>query len=351
MVLQYVCFCNRREGRRCMSYCSHNVLSFFGKKGKGRNIEKVEPGDRGRGWCVFSWSTSSLMLALICLGWKLSTRLEYWWLLVRIHPPHPHPTVLLSFYLSLIFTPSFILSTHTLHSVCSTDFLPPVSPPFYPPHFSSLPMQLHFADPNFPSTPSLLFFYPSFHLTSLYLSHCSVYHLPATLSSSIPPPFRPFSSRSTFLPIPPLILPSASSLQFAVFSAFSNLVSQPPVLLILVCLLSPFSFSLFLSVSFFPVWISFLVYVGHGGDETWNQKCVFVCVLTTKRKGRWTWKIARSGRERHKKIDTLEFRACTGDIHRNVLCFQIQTWLQAQCMMATVVSTPTVHVWQNCDCG
>lgn len=53
--------------------------------------------------------------------------------------------------------PPFILSTHTLHSVCSTDFLPPVSlPPFYPPHLGSLPMQLHFADPNFPSTPPLL---------------------------------------------------------------------------------------------------------------------------------------------------------------------------------------------------
>jgi len=86
--------------------------------------------------------------------------------------------------------PPLILSTHTLHSVCSTDFLPPVSPPFYPPHLSSpLPMQLHFVDPNFPFTPSLLPFYPLLHLTSLYLSHCSVYHLPATSSSSIAPPF------------------------------------------------------------------------------------------------------------------------------------------------------------------
>lgn len=149
--------------------------------------------------------------------------------------------------------PSFILSTHTLHSVCSTDFLPPVSPPFYPPHFGSLPMQLHFADPNFSSTPSLLFFYPSLHLTSLYLSHCLVYHLPAALSSSIPPPLCPFfPPESTFPPIPPLILPSGSSLQTAVFSALSNLVSQPPVLLI-------WSASCHLSVSpSFYLFLSFL---------------------------------------------------------------------------------------------
>lgn len=64
----------------------------------------------------------------------------------HLHPPFPPPPRLL-----------FIPSTHTLHSVCSTDFLPPVSfPQFYPPHLDSLPVQLHSVDPNFAPTPPLL---------------------------------------------------------------------------------------------------------------------------------------------------------------------------------------------------
>lgn len=81
--------------------------------------------------------------------------------------------------------PPIILSTHTLHSVCSTDFLPPVSPPFCPPHLSSLPTQLHFINTNFPSTFLPLSVYPFLHLTSLYLFPCSVYHLPASSSDSV----------------------------------------------------------------------------------------------------------------------------------------------------------------------
>lgn len=73
---------------------------------------------------------------------------------VTPHPPLTSSTLSTSLSSS---PPPFILSTHTLHSVCSTDFLPPVSlPPFYPPHLGFLPMQLYFADPNFTSIPPLL---------------------------------------------------------------------------------------------------------------------------------------------------------------------------------------------------
>lgn len=52
----YIYFCNLRESCHGMSFRSYKVLSFLAKKKReiGRNIEKGEPGDRGRGWCVFS---------------------------------------------------------------------------------------------------------------------------------------------------------------------------------------------------------------------------------------------------------------------------------------------------------
>ena len=188
----------------------------------GRKIEKGERGDRGRGWCVLSWSTSSLMLALICLGWKRSTRLEYWWRLLCALPSPPSlPTSLSS------SPPPFILSTHTLHSVCSTDFLPPVSlslslpPPlffFTPPHLGSLPMQLHSADPNFSSHPSS----PSIHL-SIWPRSTSPAARSITYRLHYPAPFLlpHVFFRLALLPIPPLISPSALPRTALVFSALA----------------------------------------------------------------------------------------------------------------------------------
>ncbi len=197
----YVCV---RKGLNIMSNCNYEVLSVLGEG---------EQGERGRRWCVFSLSTSSLMLALICLGWKLSTRLEYWWRLLCT------PILLLSVSCSLILTSSplpFILSTHTLHSVCSTDFLPPVSlPPFHSPHLCSLPMQLHIADPNFPSTPPLhLSISPSDLALPLPLLSRSLTRYIIQLHSS-----SSFHFRLKVLPIPSLILPVASPCILLVFSA------------------------------------------------------------------------------------------------------------------------------------
>lgn len=109
-----------------------------------KNSEGVK-GDRGRGCCVFSWSTSSLMLALICLGWKLSTRLEYRWRFLH------HPS---------FFTSPPQAQVSCLHSVCATDFLPP------------LPLAAALLRPKF-----CILSDPSLHLTSPSLSCSSVYHL------------------------------------------------------------------------------------------------------------------------------------------------------------------------------
>lgn len=135
-----------------------------------------------------------------------------------------HPSSSLSTSLHIIFTsppPPCFLSTHTLHSVCSTDFLPPVSlPHFYPPHLDS-PDAAALRRPKF-FLPALISFYPSLHLTSLSFPCCSVYHLPATLSSSTPPPSCLF--QPAFLPIPllssasPCILPVSSALAFCSLS-------------------------------------------------------------------------------------------------------------------------------------
>lgn len=155
------------------------------------------------------------MLALICLGWKLSTRLEYWCRLLCTPPPLFLPLFTSS---SPPPPPPCFLSTHTLHSVCSTDFLPPVSlPHFYPPHLDS-PDAAALRRPKF-FLPALISFYPSLHLTSLSFPCCSVYHLPATLSSSTPPPSCLF--QPAFLPIPLLISPSASPCILPVSSALA----------------------------------------------------------------------------------------------------------------------------------
>lgn len=130
------------------------------------------------------------MLALICLGWKLSTRLEYWWLLLCT--PRP-PLLLPSFYLSLIFTPS-IYPLYTCATFCLLNWFPAsfLSPPFLPSSSRLSPDAAALCRPKFlshPSSPSLSF-HPSFYLTSLYLLRCSVYRLPATLSGFVPPPSR-----------------------------------------------------------------------------------------------------------------------------------------------------------------
>lgn len=196
---------------------------FWERRGEGWEREKNR--ERGAGWQRERLVCFQLIHFLPDVGSHLSwLETEYKAGILMTVTPHPPTSCSLSTPLSSS-PPPFILSTHTLHSVCSTDFLPPVSlPPFYPSHLGSLPMQLHFADPNFPSTPPLLSFYPSLHLTSLYLSRCSVYHLPATLSSSIPPPsclfFAPCSYQFLFL-----VSPSAPPLHLACLFRFAFLLS------------------------------------------------------------------------------------------------------------------------------
>lgn len=97
------------------------------------------------------------MLALICLGWKLSTRLEYWWWLLCTPPcssssffflplslSHPRPHHLSSLHILYILSAQLISCLLSL-SPLFTLLISPLSP-----------MQLHFVDPNFPSTSPLL---------------------------------------------------------------------------------------------------------------------------------------------------------------------------------------------------
>lgn len=212
--------------------CQCELLQLWGsfcfwkkKKGGGgeigRKIEKGERGDRGRGWCVFSWSTSSLMLALICLGWKRSTRLEYWW---RLGYSAPSLLLLLFLPLSLILTPS-IYPLYTYSTFCLLNWFPAsclsLSPsPFFftPPHLGSLPMQLHSADPNFSSHPSS----PSIHL-SIWPRSTSPAARSITYRLHYPAPFLlpHVFFRLALLPIPPLISPSALPRTALVFSALA----------------------------------------------------------------------------------------------------------------------------------
>lgn len=134
------------------------------------------------------------MLALICLGWKLSTRLEYWWWLLCT-PPCSSSSFFFYLSLSPILAPT-IYPLFTYSTFCLLNWFPAscLSPPFLP-SSSRLSPRCSCTSSTQISLPPLLSFYPSLHLTSLYLSRCSVYHLPATLSGSIPsPPFCLFSS-------------------------------------------------------------------------------------------------------------------------------------------------------------
>lgn len=178
-------------------------------------------------------------------------------MMVTLHTP----LLLLLFFFSTSLSlpsspPPFILSSHTLHSVCSTDFLPPVSlPPFYPPHLASLPDAAALRRPKFP-----------FHLSSPSIHLCIWPRSTSPAAQSItyrlhyPAPFLLLLFaffRPAFLPIPPLVSPLSIPLRLAClfcfgFFAFSDLASAscPPRL---VCLLSPFCFFFLLFVSFWPV--------------------------------------------------------------------------------------------------
>lgn len=111
-------------------------------------------------------------------------------------------------------------------------------------------MQLHFVDPNFPSTLPLFFSCSSLHLTLLCLHRCLVYHLPALSRSSISPPFwlylpcAPSNSASHLAPSIPAAACHPS--RFLPASCLIHLVFQ----------LLPFMFCFFLPVSFYAVWIS-----------------------------------------------------------------------------------------------
>lgn len=95
------------------------------------------------------------MLPLICLGWKLSTRLEYWWWLLCTHPP-----LFLPLFTSSSPPSSHVFPLHILYILSAQliSYLLSLLPIFL--ILTLFPMQLHFADPNFASTPPL----PSIHL-------------------------------------------------------------------------------------------------------------------------------------------------------------------------------------------
>lgn len=86
--------------RRRPTVCA--ALSVLGRQGGWGREEEWRMGWQKERVVCPSWSTSSLMLAHICLGWKLSTRLEYWWLLLCISRLHLPPFLPL-FHLTPLF--------------------------------------------------------------------------------------------------------------------------------------------------------------------------------------------------------------------------------------------------------
>lgn len=110
---------------------------------------------------------------------------------VTPHPPPPSPSLFLP--LSHLH-PLHLSSLHILYNLSAQliSCLLSLSPLFT--LLISALSRCSCISPTQISLPPLLSFYPSLHLTSLYLSRCSVYHLPATLSSSIPPPSCLFSA-------------------------------------------------------------------------------------------------------------------------------------------------------------
>lgn len=170
---------------------------------------------------------------------------------------HPSSSSSLPTSLHIIFTPPpllFIPSTHTLHSVCSTDFLPPVSlPQFYPPHLDSLsPCSCTPPTQIFASTPPLLLSISASDLALLLLL------LGLSLTGYIiPPPFllplAYFLRFYQFLPSSRLQHPPASCLSLLLWlSAFSHLASASCPARV-VCLLPPFCFSFFFAVHLWSV--------------------------------------------------------------------------------------------------
>lgn len=246
--------------------------------------------------------------------------------------PH-HPLLLLSFYLSLIFTPS-IYPLYTYSTFCLLNWFPAscLSPLFLPPSSRLSLDAAALRRPKFPFHPSspLLSFYPSLYLTSLYLSRCSVYHLPATLSSSIPPPSCLFTLRSyQFLLSSRLRYPP---LHLAVFSAspvcFLSFSIRLPVLLVwpASCHLSvSLSFSLSLSGQCELV-------SGLCGSQGWwdvkSEVCLYVCVPVTLSRGEW-WE-----RKIQKQSYMKRLQDSTGNIKPRPVKFQICTmsylsWFQS----------------------
>lgn len=152
---------------------------------------------------------------------------------------------------SHLHPPPFILSSHTLHSVCSTDFLPPVSlPPFSPLLISAFS--------RCSCTPSTQMLLPPLLSFSISQSDLAL-PLPLLSLSLTGYIIQLHSSSFLFFLFPPFVPSNASShLAFSIPAAsclspllcvsdFSRLASAsclPPS----VCLLSHFRVSFFLSV-------------------------------------------------------------------------------------------------------
>lgn len=245
-----VCVCVFGNVLPVWATAAMRFVLFLEKKKKGggeigRKIEKGERGDRGRGWCVFSWSTSSLMLALICLGWKRSTRLEYWW---RLGYSAPSLLLLLFLPLSLILTPS-IYPLYTYSTFCLLNWFPAsclsLSPsPFFLPLLISALSRCSCTPPtqiSLPTPPLLLSISPSDLALPLPLLGLSLTGYIIQLHSSSLMSFfawRSFqfllSSRLQHCPAPRL-----SFLLWLSASSHLASASRPPRL---VCLPSPFMF-------------------------------------------------------------------------------------------------------------
>lgn len=163
------------------------------------------------------------MLPLICLGWKLSTRVEYWWWLLCTHPPLFLPLFTSSSPpFSHVFPPHilYILSAQLISCLLS------LLPIFTLLILTLFPMQLHFADPNFASIPPL----PSIRLCmwprSLFPAAQSItYHLHYQAQFLFPLPYFNLCvlTNSSLLLLPsafPCILPVSSCLT-SCFCSFS----------------------------------------------------------------------------------------------------------------------------------